>query len=74
MTATAILTFTQRLLTLLRENKNIEQELLLLDGSKKFEMGRVFVRFTYKPHDFETKVKSLIIFLIFNELKRFMTI
>jgi hypothetical protein len=73
--ATAVLTFTQRIFSLLRENKVIEQELLLLDGSKKFEIGRVFVRFTYKAHDFETKVIFFHFSVkIFDELKRSMII
>ena len=53
---TGVLTFTQRILTLLREQKEIEQEIILMDGSKQFEKGRVKVKLHFKANNFETKV------------------
>lgn len=54
------MTFTQRIITLLREEKEIEQEIVLMDGSKKFEKGRVKTKLYFKPNNFETKVAYII--------------
>jgi len=53
---TGVLTFTQRIITLLREEKEIDQEMILMDGSKKFEKGRVKIKLHFKANNFETKV------------------
>jgi len=47
----------------LREEKEIEQEMILLDGSKKFEQGRVTIKLHFKANNFETKVYFYIFYL-----------
>lgn len=50
-----MLTFTQRILTLLRETDKLEQDLKICDRDQE-EIGRITLALQFKPHTFEQMV------------------
>ena len=58
MIGTSVLTFTQRVLTLLRYEDKITQELPLLDNNKENQIGRIKLLLKLIPTTFENKVNK----------------
>lgn len=52
------ITLTQRLVTLLRENSTLEQNLILYDGAKEIERGRIDIGLKFEPSTIEQIVEE----------------
>eukprot|EP01017_Pseudomicrothorax_dubius_P006480 TRINITY_DN11849_c0_g1_i3.p1 TRINITY_DN11849_c0_g1~~TRINITY_DN11849_c0_g1_i3.p1 ORF type:complete len:444 (-),score=104.62 TRINITY_DN11849_c0_g1_i3:41-1372(-) len=55
---TAVMTFTQRVITMLREEGKFGQDLPLVDSGNNKEIGRVSIVIQFSPHNFETRVEE----------------